>query len=63
MIVTAIDCKEAVLCFMEQQEEEIERNINNIICDTSFGSPVTMNVQEKDANWLLERRLVAGVLT
>ena len=24
-------------------------------------SPVTKNVQKKDANWLLERRLTAGV--
>ena len=30
---------------MEQQEEEIEHNINNITCDTSFESPVTVNVQ------------------
>ena len=35
---------------MEQQEEEIERNINNITCDTSFQYPVTKNVQKKDAN-------------
>ena len=47
---------------MEQQEEETERNINNIICDTSFESPVTKNVQKKDANWSLERRLAAGLL-
>ena len=45
--------KEAVLRVMEQEEEEIERNINNITCDTSFESPVTMNVQKKDANWSL----------
>ena len=32
---------------MEQQEEEIERNINNIACDTSFQSSVTKNVQKK----------------
>ena len=54
--------KEAVLRVMEQQEEEIKRNINNITCDTSFQSPVTMNVQKKDANWSLERRLDAGFL-
>ena len=47
---------------MEQEEEEIERNINNITCDTSFESPVTMNLQKKDANFSLERRLAAGVL-
>ena len=54
--------KESVLCAMEQQEEEIESNINNITCDTSFKSLVTYNVQKKYANWLLERRLAAGVL-
>ena len=47
---------------MEQGEEEIECNINNITCNTSFESLVTMNVQKKDANWSLERRLAAGVL-
>ena len=47
---------------MEQQEEGIERNINNITCDTSFESTVNMNVQKKDATWLLERQLAAGVL-
>ena len=46
---------------MEQEEEEIEHNINTITCNTSFESPVTMNVQNKDANWSLERRLAAGV--
>ena len=47
---------------MEQQEEEIKHNINNITCNTSFQSPVTMNVQKKDATWFLERRLAAGLL-
>ena len=47
---------------MEQEEAEIERDINNNTCDTSFQSPVAMNVQKKDANWSLERRLAAGVL-
>ena len=47
---------------MEQQEEETERNINNITCEISFESPVTTNVQKKDANWSLDRRLAAGVL-
>ena len=47
---------------MEQQAEEIECNINNITCDTSFESPITMNVKKKDENWSLERRLSAGVL-
>ena len=26
--------KEAVLCVMDEEEEEMERNINNITCDT-----------------------------
>ena len=43
--------KEAVLRIMEEEEEEIERNINNITCGTSFQSPVCMNVQKKDENW------------
>ena len=47
---------------MEEQEEEIERNINNIASDTSFQSTVTMNVQDKDANWSLERQIAAGAL-
>ena len=38
--------KEAVLRVMEQEEEEIKRSINNITFDTSFKSPVTMNVQK-----------------
>ena len=33
--------KEAVLRVMDEEEEEIERNINNITCDTPFQSPVT----------------------
>ena len=37
--------KDAVLCVTEEEEEEIERNINNITCDASFQSPVAMNVQ------------------
>ena len=47
---------------MEQQEEEIKRNINNITCDTSFETTVTMNVQKIDAIWSLDRQLAAGVL-
>ena len=54
--------KEAGLCVTEQEEEEIELSINNITYDTSFQSPVTKNVQKKDANWSLERPLAAGVL-
>ena len=40
----------------------MERNINNITCDNSFGSPVTKSVQKKDASCSLERRLAAGIL-
>ena len=47
---------------MEQQEEEIERNINNITCNNLFQSPVTMYVQTKNSNCSLERRLAAGIL-
>ena len=47
---------------MDEEEEELERNINNITCHTSFQSPVTKSVQKKDASWSLERRLDAGVL-
>ena len=37
-ILSSKKLKEAVLRVMEQEEEEeeIERNINNITCDTSF---------------------------
>ena len=47
---------------MDEEEEEIERNINNITRDTSFQYPVTKNVQKKDAIFSLERQLAAGVL-
>ena len=47
---------------MEEEEEEIERSINNITCNTSFQSPIAMNVQKKYANTSLERQLASGVL-
>ena len=47
---------------MEEEEEEIERNMNNITCNTSFPSLIAMNVQNKDTNWSLDRRLDSGVL-
>ena len=47
---------------MDEEEEEMERNINNITCNTPFQSRVTKIVQKKDASWSLERRLAAGVL-
>ena len=54
--------REAVGRVMNEEVEEMERNINNITCDTTFQSPGTKSVQEKDASWSLERRLAAGVL-
>ena len=39
----------------------MERNINIITCDSSFQSPVTKNVKNRDSSWLLERRLAAGI--
>ena len=42
--------KEAVLRVMDEKEDKIERNINNVTCDTPFQSQVTKNVQKKDAN-------------
>ena len=47
---------------MEEEEEEIVRNINKITCNTQFQSPVAMNVQKKDTNLSLEIRLASGVL-
>ena len=47
---------------MDEEEEEMERDINNIACDTLFQSPLTKSVQKRDASWLLERQLSAGVL-
>ena len=44
--------REAVRHVMdEEEEEEMERNINNITCDTSFLSSVTKSVQKKDSCW------------
>ena len=54
--------REAVRRVMDEEEEEMERNINNITCDTPFQSPGTKSVQKKYASWSLERRLAAGVL-
>ena len=47
--------KEAVLRIMDEEEEEMERNINNVTCDTPFQSLVTKSVQKKYASWSLER--------
>ena len=43
--------KEAVLCVMDEEEDKMERNINNVTCDTPFKSPFTKIVQKKDASW------------
>ena len=47
--------REAVGRVINEEVEEIERNINNITCDTPFQSPSTKSVQKKDASWSLER--------
>ena len=61
-ILSSKKLEKDVLRIMEEEEEEIERNINNITCNTSFQSPKAMNAQKKDANLSLERRLASGVL-
>ena len=61
-ILSSKKLREAVLSVMDEEEEEIERNTKKITCDTPFKSSVTKNLQKKDANWSLERRLAAGVL-
>ena len=38
---------------MDEEEEEMERNINNITCDASFQYPVTKSVQKKDASYVI----------
>ena len=43
-ILSSKKLKKAVLHVMDEEKEEIERNINNITCDTPFQSPVTKNV-------------------
>ena len=54
--------KEVVLRFMEEEEEEIVHNIDNITCNTSFQSPVAMNIKNKDADWSLKIRLLQAFL-
>ena len=54
--------QEAILRVMEEEEEEIKSNVNNIIAETSFQSPVAMNAQKKYANTSYERRLASGIL-
>ena len=61
-ILSSKNLKEAIFRGMEEEEGEIERNIDNITCDTSIQSPVVMHVQKKDAKFSLERRLASGVL-
>ena len=52
-ILSSRNLKESVLRIMEEKEEEIERNINNITCNTLFEYPVTMNVQNIYAKFSL----------
>ena len=47
--------REAVRRVMDEEGEEMERNIYNLTCHTSFKSPVTKSVQKKDTSWSLER--------
>ena len=47
---------------MEEEEEEIERTVNNITTDISFQSPVDMNAQKKDSNMSYEIRIASGIL-
>ena len=54
--------REAVRRVMNEEEEGMERNINNITCGSSFQSPVTKSVKKKDTSWSLERQLDAGIL-
>ena len=61
-ILSSKKLKESVFRVMDEEDEEIERNMNNITCDNPFQSPVTKNVQKKDASWSLERGLATGVL-
>ena len=61
-IFSSKNLKEAVLRIMDEEEEDIERNINNVTCNTPFQSPFIKSVQKKDASWSLERRLASGVL-
>ena len=48
---------------MNEEVEEMERNINNITFDTPFQSPGTKSVQKKYASWSLERQLASFFCT
>ena len=52
-ILSSKNLKEAFIRVMDEEEEDIERNINNVTCDTPFQSPVTKSVQKKDTSWSL----------
>ena len=54
--------RDAVIRVMEEEEEDAPNNVNNITTDTSFHSPVDMNVQNKDTNISYESRLTSGIL-
>ena len=53
---------ETVIIVMEDEEKYAKRNINNVITDTFFQSPVTVNAQNKDANLTYERQIPSSVL-
>ena len=61
-ILSSKKLREAVGRVMNEKVKEMEHNINNITCDTSFQSPGIKTVQKKDGSWSLEIRLAAGVL-
>ena len=54
--------RDTVIRVMEEEEEDAQNNVNNVTTDTSFQSPVAMNVQNKDANMSYERQLASGIL-
>ena len=54
--------REAVIRFMEEEEEYAKLNVNNFNTDTSFQSPVATNAQKKDTNVSYERRLASDII-
>ena len=48
---------------MEDEEKDAERNVNNVTTDIFFQSPVTVNVQNKDANGTYERQIASGIIS
>ena len=54
--------QEAVIRVMEDEEKDAERNVNNVTTDNFFQYPVTINVQNKDANVTYDRKIASGIL-